>query len=317
MKNDRVLLNFTELMMQLCSSGISIRNSCRILWEQNNSSTDISSLAKEVACGLEQGRKFSMILRNNSFLEIPPWYCGIVEVAEECGCLTEALQFLLSLLKDKNENLRKMWGSLLYPLFLMTATFGFSLILKMFVLPDVLTESSSTGVFKLAFQTLSFAFFVLAGLVVLEKQFFRVPGIVIFLKTLSFTFEKGVPPVRALDCCLLVVSGDKKMEQLVLGIRKHLIWGNSVKDAFEVEFKDRDLSGSWCYLKEKLSVSLVTGDKKCFAQAASQLLEREKIKQNRFISCVQPGVIFVTSFYILLIVREVIMPVLIFEGGVF
>jgi type IV pilus assembly protein PilC len=145
---DQIL--FAKRMSILIKSGVPIVTSLHMIG-RSSASADTKKMMNSVIKDVENGTFLSVSLAKfkKAFGELA---LNIIEIGEVSGTLHENLAYLSEELKKKQNLRRKVLSSMVYPIFIVVATVGISVMLTIFVFPKILPIFSSLN-FKLPLST--------------------------------------------------------------------------------------------------------------------------------------------------------------------
>jgi len=133
---DQIL--FIKRLGTLISAGVPILRALEILGDQMSTmSFGMSKIFKTMIADVKNGQYLHASLSKypNIFGEFT---VNIIRVGEQSGTLSENLDYLSDELKKKQALRRKVIGSMIYPVFIIIATFGVTGLLTFFVFPKIL-----------------------------------------------------------------------------------------------------------------------------------------------------------------------------------
>ncbi len=238
LKSDELNL-FTRQLSTLIAASLPVAESLQSIAEQAEKPR-VQKVVAAIRSGVMEGQSLaqSMARFPQIFSEL---YRATVGAGEAAGHLPEVLTRLAEYLEGQEKSMRKLWGALLYPLFIVGISLLFVVILLVYVVPqvvEVFTESGQTlpfltraliamsstlqhyGIWMLAALGLSFMLFLRA----MKKQAFRarvhevllrlpligrvlrVANTARYARTLSILSNAGVPILDALQAAQKVVT---------------------------------------------------------------------------------------------------------------
>jgi type IV pilus assembly protein PilC len=127
----------------LFRSGLQLHDALDVLSRQEEKQPAL--VAHGLAQDLAKGSRFSEALQKqpNSF---PDSYVRVVEVGEESGTITQALQQLAEGLEKQTQIRESLKSSLVYPAFLLAGCGGLIFVMLYFLFPMVISVTSGAGV---------------------------------------------------------------------------------------------------------------------------------------------------------------------------
>lgn len=128
----------------MIKAGMPLLNSINLLQKQTKSKF-LSKILADVSKDVSNGQFLSKSLEKykNVFGEL---FINIIRVGETSGILPENLNYLSDELKKKSEIRRKVLGALIYPIIIVMATLGITLLLTVFIFPKILPVFASLKV---------------------------------------------------------------------------------------------------------------------------------------------------------------------------
>ncbi len=143
---------FAKRLSLLVKAGVPILQALNMLHSQT-SSKGAKLIFGHLASGVEQGQNISSTLRSRYERLVGEFTINIIEVGEVSGTLQENLHYLADELQKKQALRRKVVNAMVYPVFIIVATIGITIMLTVFVFPKVLPIFSSFPNFQLPLTT--------------------------------------------------------------------------------------------------------------------------------------------------------------------
>jgi type II secretory pathway component PulF len=134
---------FAKRLSFLIRAGVPILESLRLL--RHSRSKSKTKIFDQIIKDVENGQSLAAGLEKFKFI-FGDFAINIVRVGESAGILDQNLNYLAEELKKGQELRRKVLGSLVYPCFIVVATFGIVVLLLTFVFPKILPIFSSMNV---------------------------------------------------------------------------------------------------------------------------------------------------------------------------
>jgi len=160
---------FIKRLSFLIRAGMPILESLRLL--RSSRSKGKTKIFDQIIKDVENGQSLAASMGKFSYI-FGDFAINIIRVGESAGILEKNLSYLADELKKKQELRRKVISSLIYPCFIVVATFGIVMLLLTFVFPKVLPVFSSLKV-SLPWPTkaviffsgiaINYGFYILAG----------------------------------------------------------------------------------------------------------------------------------------------------------
>lgn len=124
---------FTERLAPLLKANIPLEQSLAVIEEGMTGQSGIS-VVQELRRGLQEGKKFSELVRARS-ATFPPLYPSLIETGEQTGCLSEVVQELKRFLSSSKEFKDFVITSSIYPAVILFVTFSMIILLFTFFIP--------------------------------------------------------------------------------------------------------------------------------------------------------------------------------------
>ncbi len=127
---------FAKRLSMVLRSGMPILQGLRMLEEEAHSRS-IARIAKSLADDVAGGMALSNALKKfeGTFGQ---FFINIVRVGETSGTLPENLEYVAQELKKKEELRKKVIGALVYPIVIIFATLGITILLIVYIFPKIL-----------------------------------------------------------------------------------------------------------------------------------------------------------------------------------
>lgn len=127
---------FAKRLAMLVKAGVPLLQALRILKKQMRS-RGVTEIFNNLITDIENGQFLSISLGRYRRL-FGDFAINIIRVGEESGTLAENLAYLADELNKKQTLRRKVIGALVYPIFIILATFGITGLLMLYVFPRIL-----------------------------------------------------------------------------------------------------------------------------------------------------------------------------------
>ena len=130
---EKILL--TRNLAIMVRAGMPLLDSINLLQGQTKSKS-LAKILSGVAADVSNGQFLSKSLDkyHNVFGDL---FTNIIRIGETSGTLPENLNYLSDELKKKSELRKKVIGALIYPIVIVTATFGITLMMAIFIFPKI------------------------------------------------------------------------------------------------------------------------------------------------------------------------------------
>lgn len=142
LKNDELNL-FTRQLSTLIAARLPVAESLQSIAEQAEKPR-VQKVVGAIRAGVMEGQSLAQALARfpQIFSEL---YRATVGAGEAAGHLPEVLTRLADYLENQEKSMRKLWGALLYPLFIVIVSLLFVVILLIYVVPQVIDVFTETG----------------------------------------------------------------------------------------------------------------------------------------------------------------------------
>jgi len=148
---------FTKRLSLLVKASVPLLQALDMLHHQT-SSKGVKYIFKNLASGVERGQSLSATLRLKFNKLVGEFVINIIEVGEVSGTLQENLNYLSDELQKKQALRRKIVNAMVYPVFIIVATVGITILLTVFVFPKILPIFKSFPDFQLPITTRALIF---------------------------------------------------------------------------------------------------------------------------------------------------------------
>jgi type IV pilus assembly protein PilC len=184
---NRISLNeqiiFIKRLSILIRTGIPLLQSLEMIRNHSTSKT-LSRVLDQVVKDVSNGQNLSAGLRR--FHKIfGEFTINIIEIGEVSGTLAENLDYLAVELKKKQTLRRKIISALIYPVFIIIATFGITIMLTVFLFPKLLPIFRSVN-FDLPWSTKILIFF---SNILVHNSLLIFTGIIAIIAAIGFLFR--------------------------------------------------------------------------------------------------------------------------------
>ncbi|MEI6529754.1 MAG: type II secretion system F family protein [Candidatus Falkowbacteria bacterium] len=137
------LVIFSRQFSVMISANVPVVESLLILVEQSNNIT-LKNMVSEIAFEVDGGAFLS-----DAFAKRPKifsdFFVNIVRSGESSGKLDEVLDYLADEMEKNYDMVAKIKGAMIYPVFIMTALVGVAIVLMIYVIPNLTTILTETG----------------------------------------------------------------------------------------------------------------------------------------------------------------------------
>lgn len=183
--NRKDLILFSRELSSMIQAGVPVLQSLRAMQQQIEKKS-FRNVVRDVGYGVESGESLSAALSRHPKV-FNPFFLGVVRTGEASGRLSQSLEVLADQIEQEYAFLQKIRASLIYPIFVLIVVILLSLIMLIFVLPQLTTLFSEANValplptrvlVALAAFLRRFWLFVVLGLVALltvARSYFKTP----------------------------------------------------------------------------------------------------------------------------------------------
>ena len=151
------------------------------------------------------------------------------------------------------------------------------------------------------------------GLVFFLKKIFETDYAAVFFKVLAFCFESGFSMIRCLDCVFFMFRGNEKFEEMILCMRRRIREGEKTSFVFESELKENGFEDARRACSLCLGTAEITGDYSAFEKIYRMLHDKKKRMEEAALSLLNPVLLCGLGFYLFLLLKDTIIPLL--SGG--
>ena len=344
-KNQKSVLEFTQIMEQLLKSGLSLKDSLEVVSIIDSKNKGASNIASLLLSQVEKGISFADAVENYSDI-FPPIYTGIIKVGNRIGNVENIFPRLRLYLESTKKIKDKFSSALIYPLMvLFTALLG-GFAISLFVFPKLQVMFHELGgesanllnknisklkismiIILISISALTFLFVIITSLsrkkhsvkLFMDSYLIKIPflsKIIKYWNTMNFAFAMET-----------LTSGGVSIESAILESR-NVVTNLIYKDALEKVSCDLQKGCSLSLAFSKHSVFpdyiykwLIVGEKSgktdtVFLQIRNYFQETvEKIIQ-RFMSLIEPALIIIIGIVILVFVITIVVPLFSIYGGI-
>ena len=310
MTQSAAIENFTRQLSELVGNGIPIRTSLGHMQEIPSAHQRVRRIASEIGTGLEEGRTLSAVLASCGSVCFPQWYTAFVGAAEENGCMPETLAFLSRTLHTRQKARASFFAAMVYPaivvLLCLLCSVGAAVLFPQFFAKDTLSyRNGAAGSFF--FASLFLVAVVLLAAVVLRLVTQTNPCVSL-MNALAFLTDKGASLSKSLECVVPVVEKNERLCGAVLDIREHLLRGESVEKAFCDHLEEAGFASAARLVSSHIALAQSGGERNAFARTAEGLSERIEKVRSAVLSCEQPVLLCCAALYMLILLRNTLMP---------
>lgn len=295
---------FTQALSELMDSGLSLFQSCSVLCHLNQKDKMVRLAAESVQRKLIQGLSVSDAFLQSEVLSVPRWYGGVLCVCERSGSLHKAFSFLCELEKLLSESRERIYGALLYPVFVVLLAFFGSVFLIVHA-PDFFPVSDSQF-YSDSFRAMFFALLVFVPSVMLLCFFvsssFSVDELYLACTVIEFLLSEHMSLSESLEQAVFVCRSGSRLQNLLCNSLQLLKEGYSVESALELLHPS---VGMYLHISEQ------TGNVcNAFSHLKKTVTLAKKRRQTLCLSLLEPGLILITGIYIAILLKQIFLPLL-------
>ncbi len=315
MRKESLQLDFTSGLSELMERGRPVRQAVQEIALAGKKQGKMQALCKEIGDGLEEGRALSSVLASCVTLSFPRWYTAFVGAAEAKDCMGETFAFLAETMRGRQKSFRTFLSALIYPALVTVLCFLASLW-------AVCMHPAYFANDNLAYKNGAAGSFFLSGLFMLCAAFFSVLVLklvtqpnpcVALMHVLAFLTGKGTSLRESLECAIPVVEKNERLCDAVLAIREDLLRGESVEKAFSAELEEAGFSSAAKLLSSNVTF-MEAGGANAFERTAKALSKKAENVRSSVLSCEQPVLLCCAAVYMLILLKNTLMPYLIGGG---
>ncbi|MGB9782621.1 MAG: type II secretion system F family protein [Moorellaceae bacterium] len=327
---------FCRQLQAMLSSGMTLLESLKTLEEQTASRRLKLALA-DIAANVRSGFSFASSLKGHPDI-FSPFFCSMVETAEESGRLEETLLRLADVLRRDQEFKGKLKQTMTYPLVVLSLAIAVMAGLFVFVVPKftMLLEANDIPLpllTRIMMAIASHFFWIALGLVALtvgalmalralrknenasarmEVMLLRVPvfgKIVCYLNlsqilwTLAMLLRTGVNLIRSLDI-LAGATSYNSLKQEIISAKLAVEKGDSLSAGFQ--------GSIWLPPVERqmMAVGERSGNLDRMVEHAAVLLEKEaEVLLSRIPSLMEAGITIAVGAGVLVVMLSLFLPI--------
>ncbi len=343
-KKTKIVLDFTQIMDQLVTSGLSIKDSLEILSTMDNKSGS-SALSANLLEMIKKGYSFASSV--NEFTDyFSAVYRGIINVGDKIGSVEKIFPKLKSYLEEQKKIKDKISNALLYPiLVLITASFAFIAML-FFVFPklkNMFAEFGGTAALKLEQNIHNIELGLIIYLIIIiaiisfimivrtiakrndsvrytfDNFVLKLPiigKITIYKEILNFSFametlvSSGITIEAALQESMAVLT-NKAFEKALYDIRTRIIKGESLSTAFAKHNVFPSYITKWMLVGERSG-----NTEQIFTQIKKYYQSEIDIITTKFMALIEPALIILIGIILITLIITVVIPVFSMYGEI-
>lgn len=342
--NNKTVLEFTLIMEQLISSGLSIKDSLEILSIMDSRSNS-SKLASSIFDIIKKGNSFADTVNDMSNY-FPPVYRGLIKVGDRIGSVEKIFPRLRVFLENQKKIKEKLSNALLYPILVVVTAIIAFLVMIFVVFPklkNMFAEFGSSAAIKLQSNIthieiwvsilLSILFLILFTTLIvyrlskiskkikykLDSFILKLPllrRIVIYRDILNFAFAmealtgSGIPIEFALQESEVVISNEV-IKTALADIHKQILKGEALSSSFSKHKIFPDYLNKWILVGERSGKT-----EQIFIQIRKYYQAEIDNITTKFMSLIEPALIILIGIFLIMFIVTVIIPVFSMYGEI-
>ena len=134
---------FTNRLLPLLKAQIQLERALGII-AMSAENENAANIVQELRRGLHEGKRFSALIREKKRY-FPAVYANMVEAGEESGALPRVMEELQKFLNERKELKTFLINSMIYPIIILTVTFGVLILLFTVLIPKFAQIFESMG----------------------------------------------------------------------------------------------------------------------------------------------------------------------------
>ena len=312
--NDRNVLKFTQVIHAVLQSGMNLGQAMEMIQKMNGMPQKVIQAAVQINASLEQGRLFSNALADCDAIHFGPEYVAFIAAAEKGGSVQATFDFLLKREKEKEKRKNSMTSICAYPLVVIIVAFAGGLLLA-FNSQKIVPDVSGTFKFELYGRQvvwgcvkangflLSSAFF----LFMLFRHFINKNIVFDVFSIMSFLLNGQLSLDEAMRISVLSAEKNDGLKRRIIRGRELLQLGNPVSSVIECIEKNCALYAGFAEINGDL--------KNAFVQMTSYLEDKKTRREKMCMDTVEPLTMCVVASYIIILLKNIVMPVIFYYGG--
>ncbi len=314
------LLSFTQQLDELLQGDVPLKDGIKQIMTAHGQEKIVEEFARQIYFALENGDSFYEAICAADRINVPVWYKTFILAAGETGELKKTCRYLCNKLKEKTKSKENFLSALFYPQLVILLTLAAGVLSAVFMpvlFPQMMVEDDFRGeaIKNVAFDS---GALLLAGIgfVWFISRWWKEDVSVLLFRALSFLTESGVPVVRALENCLCLVEKNCKFGNAILETRNKIMSGIGVDCAFGEGFENNGLEKESRLLGINLNI-VCDGNVSYAFERIGNTLEEGRIKKCRRVeSMIQPAMLIIAAIYMVIILKDTILPLLLSSGGI-
>jgi type II secretory pathway component PulF len=333
----RAILDFTETLGLLMSSGLSLKDSLQValtIFTKGHEHQILDRILDQINKGVSFHNALSGFGDN-----FPPLYRGLVRIGEKIGSLDAIFARLAKYLADNKKIREKIVGALIYPIIILVLVVVGSLLMTFVAFPAMAGVFSQLGsgqvktiesnlliyniIMGFVFALVLLAIAAMGLLRFLRKQggdtairidtlIFKVPvagTIVLYQESMSFLFAmetltgSGYSVEEALQEASLVLKNNA-LKAAIITIRERVIRGDSIATAFREQKLFPERIAQWLLVGERSGQV-----EKVFSQLSVYYQAEIEKWTTRFMALIEPALMLCVGVVVILFVLLFLLPI--------
>jgi len=345
-KNSKLVLEFTQIMDQLITSGLSIKDALEVSSTINTSHKNKNDISAMILEKIKKGISFAEAINEMDFV-FPSVYRGIISVGDKIGSIEKIFPRLKLYLETKKKIKDKISSALLYPLIVLSTALCVFIGMLVFVFPKLknmfidfggdaatILEKNITNIekgFVTFFLILSLLFISILILVLIAKKdsslkerlskfLLKLPILgkyFTYLESLNFTFAMetlisgGISVEDAIQESVTVLS-NFAYKTALLDIKNRITQGESLSYAFSVH---HDIFPE--YMIKWMLVGEKSGKPEfVFSQLRTYFQTEIDLITSKFMNLIEPILIIFIGIVLIILIVNIIVPMFSLYGSI-
>ena len=308
------MLQFTATLSELLESDLTLRASLEIMSQMTGLKKNCSLAAAEIKSYLAEGSRFSIALTKCHALTFDEVYIAFICSAEKSGNLEKTVDFLKRREQGKSNRFGKLLTICAYPSFVIFVTFIGGILVSIFS-PQLVSDLTGNFDFEeykrnVAFgciQANMFLTVVMFAFIKFLHDFLTKNALLDVFKILDFMNESGVDFYTSLETSLLLADKNQKLKNQILKTMEDVSIGKKIGESIGNFGKNFRLYAQVAECSGNLE--------KTFKQICHSLESKFSRLEKLSMDLTNPVMILVAGIYIIILLKNIIMPVL-FNFGI-
>ena len=308
-------LVFLQTIDDLLQSDLNIKSSLDVMAKMKGLPKKVSKASVEIRSDLEAGSLLSNAMGNCTSLKFKESQIAFVESAQRSGKLGDTFSFLRCREEKCSARNEKIFGMCVYPVIVILMAFIGGIVLSVYA-PSLVPDFSRNFDYDLYHRNviaacvkanLLLCIFGLTLVLIARKNAFEYQRLDV-ASALKFLAEAGTDMDSSLHMAFLVAGKNQYLKESVLDAMLQMENGEPLPSVMDM------FGGN---AKSFFEIALVSGNlKTAFSSLVISMEKKLQKTESLFISLMEPVTICFVGAYILILLKDVAMPVL-FNTGFF